>query len=342
MARKPSKRQYLQSLDKLSPAIRKQYLAWVRRRVGAASIRAVEKWVASSNIEMIMNELGMTGSTLADLNEAVRDSYKAGGKFEESAFLSSPAAQFTFDIRNPTAETWLRDKSSKLIQDITRAQRQSIATALEAGVRAGKNPRNTALDILGRKGANGRRTGGLVGLNRPQTIHAGKAWEELSNGDPNSLRNYLSRGRRDRRYDTTVIRAIQGETKLTQTQVNRISGRYADRLLHLRAETIARTETIASFNAARDQAWNQAVEEGAVKHEFIECRWSSTGDARTRDSHTGMNNQTRRQGEAFRSPLGSLMKYPGDTSLGALAEDVVNCRCFVEKSVDFIAQEAAQ
>tara|TARA_R110002049_G_scaffold281333_1_gene460859 strand:+ start:20951 stop:21964 length:1014 start_codon:yes stop_codon:yes gene_type:complete len=335
--KKPSKARYLQEIDRLVPQVRRQYTDWVRRLVDAASVTSVERWITTGNIDQMLREIRITVPSLTDIAEAVRDIFRSGGSFEEPVFAE---ARFTFDIRNPEAELWLRDNSSKLITGIVASQRQAVQTALESGVREGKGPRSIALDIIGRRDTTGHRRGGIVGLNRPQASYVGAAYNELSSGDPSLLRSYLTRERRDRRFDATVRRAIDGRP-LTPKQVNQITGRYSDRLLQLRGEMIARTETISAFNAGRDQAWNQAVEEGLIDQNFITNRWSATGDALTRDSHMDMNNQKQPHGQPFRSPLGSLMRYPGDTGLGAKAEDVINCRCFLERSADFIAMEAA-
>lgn len=335
--KKPSKTRYLQEIDRLVPMVRRQYTDWVRRLVDAASVTSVERWITSGNIDQVMREIRITVPSLGDIAEAVRDIFRSGGSFEGPVFAE---ARFTFDIRNPEAEQWLRNNSSQLITEIVDSQRQAVAIALELGVREGRAPRSIALDIIGRRDTTGHRRGGIVGLNRPQASYVGAAYGELSSSDPALLRNYLMRERRDRRFDPTVRRAIDGQP-LTARQVNQIAGRYSDRLLQLRGEVIARTETVSAFNAGRDQAWSQAIQEGLVDQNFITSRWSATGDARTRDSHMAMNNQTQPHGQPFRSPLGSLLRYPGDTSLGARAEDVINCRCYLERSADFIAQEAA-
>jgi uncharacterized protein with gpF-like domain len=53
--------------------------------------------------------------------------------------------------------------------------------------------------------------------------------------------------------------------------------------------------------------------------------WVSTKDNRTRETHRGMDGQSRPFGVPFDSPSGAKLLYPGDPS--APAEEVVNCRC---------------
>lgn len=335
MAKKPTKRAYLLELDRLAPTIRNEYLEWVGERVGIAKISQVEAFVRTGNVEGILTSLDITTASLGELTEAIRSTYKDGGKFE------APAAQVSFDMRNPAAESWLRNTSSELVTNIVASQRNAIRATLEEGMIAGNNPRTTALDIVGRVNpTTGRRKGGIVGLTEPQARYVANARTELSS--PSLMRSYLTRKARDHRFDAMVNRAIQTGRPLTPRQIQQIAGRYSDKLLKLRGDTIARTESIHAFNAARDQAWDQSIGEGKVDKQFVTGKWSSTMDGGTRHSHVGLNGQMRPHNVPFLSPTGALMLYPGDTSMGAHSEDVINCRCFLQKEADFLAQAVAR
>ena len=88
-----------------------------------------------------------------------------------------------------------------------------------------------------------------------------------------------------------------------------------------RAETVARTEVINASNAASDFA---AQSTGVVS----EKEWIATRDDRVRDTHAGADGQKVGAEEPF-SVGGARLLWPGDTSLGAPAGEVVNCRCAV-------------
>ena len=202
----------------------------------------------------------------------------------------------------------------------------------------GRNPRDVALDITGRiNRATGQREGGILGLSSTQTDATIRARQELLSGDPTQLRNYLTRARRDKRFDRQILRALKDGKPLPAGEVDRITGRYKDRLLQLRGEMIARTETLAGLNAGKEEGIRQLIDSGKVPRSAVKKRWRSTGDDRTRDSHMAMNDMEAGIDEAFVSPLtGAQMMFPHDVSRGAPASEIIGCRCFYEIKIDYI------
>lgn len=200
---------------------------------------------------------------------------------------------------------------------------------------AGRNPRSVALEIVGRVNkATGLREGGLIGLNAPQSAAVKAAREELA--DPARMAGYFERARRDRRFDRVVSRALADGKPLAKPDIDRVTARYADRLLKLRGDTIARTEMIASLAAGRDEGIRQLIDTGAVRSDQVVKVWRATGDRRTRDTHMDMDGAEVSIDGLFQSPSGALLAYPGDISNGAPAEEVINCRCYSEVKIDFL------
>jgi hypothetical protein len=202
----------------------------------------------------------------------------------------------------------------------------------------GRNPRATALDITGRMNrATGRREGGIIGLSSTQTDAAIRARAELLSGDPAQLRNYMTRARRDKRFDSIVRRALKDGKPIARADVDKITGRYKDRLLALRGEMIARTEALAGLNAGKEEGIRQLIDSGKLPRSAVKKRWRATGDGRTRDSHAAMNDQEVGIDDAFVSPLtGAQLMFPHDASRGAPASEIIGCRCFYEIRVDYI------
>jgi uncharacterized protein with gpF-like domain len=118
--------------------------------------------------------------------------------------------------------------------------------------------------------------------------------------------------------------------------VDRITGRYKDRLLEYRGDVIARTETLAALQAGKQEAFEQLIDSGKVRADQVTKVWQATGDSRTRDSHAAMNGQTVKLRQAFTTPLGFQMMHPHDNSLGAPASETIQCRCYVEMKVKYL------
>lgn len=184
----------------------------------------------------------------------------------------------------------------------------------------------------------GRRTGGIVGLTNQQAQFVTNARAQLLSGAPDQMQGYFSRQLRDRRFDGLVRRAMAAGKPVPAADVDRIVARYADRLLALRGETISRTEALAAFNQARDEAFQQAIDTGAIRPQNAVKIWRTAADARVRDAHAAMGGQKVRFDQPFRSPTGALLMHPGDTSRGAGASDIANCRCISVNRIDHLAQ----
>lgn len=239
-----------------------------------------------------------------------------------------------FRVGDPAVAAWLLEHSSRLIVQISETQRDAVREVLAIGAgEAGRNPRDVALGIVGVPGRDGVRRGGVVGLHRRFAAAVVAARAELSSGDPLQLAAYLRRGRRDDRYDA-LVRAAIGGAQLTAEQIGTITAAYADRLLELRGETIARTEAISALQVGRQQALRQVVDAGLLPEQAIVRRWDATGDERTRDDHADMDGQRRGLDEPFTLPDGSQLMYPTDSSLGAPPEQTIQCRCYVATEVD--------
>lgn len=87
-----------------------------------------------------------------------------------------------------------------------------------------------------------------------------------------------------------------------------------------RAQTIARTEILG---AARTGQFYGDVQSGMV----IGKTWRSAHDSKTRDAHAVADGQTVKFDQTF-IVGGEELMFPGDTSHGASAKNIIQCRCF--------------
>ena len=86
-----------------------------------------------------------------------------------------------------------------------------------------------------------------------------------------------------------------------------------------RAERIARTEIISASNYGSQQG---AISTGLD----LKKKWLATRDSRTRADHGGADGQVRALDKPY-NVGGDKLGFPGDYSLGASADNLVNCRC---------------
>lgn len=340
VTRSEERRLYDELLERYGREIADAFMAAVADLRAGADLQRMIAAIAIGDMEAAIAAMHLDAAAYSALLESVRAAYVTSGSMA-AGFITEAAAVtaiIRFDTRNVRAERWLANHSSSLVTRIVEDQRQAVRGALTAGMVRGENPRTTALDIVGRiDRASGKRDGGILGLTQRQQAAVEAARAELRSGDPAKLKNYLERKRRDKRFDKTVKRAIAEGKAVPAETVGKAVRQYKNRLLELRGTTIGRTESLTALRAARYEANLQAVERGDVKESAIRRTWRDAGDLRVRHTHSTLDGQSVGLREAFVSSSGARMLYPGDTSLGAPASEIIGCRCDVDYRIDHLA-----
>lgn len=328
-----TRREIIAEIERLEPSISEGFKASIFKIRGSVALARLEEAIRVGDFEAARRIVNLSQARFSELTEGNRSVYLAGGEF--SANQAPASLGFAFNVNSPRAAQYLQNKSSTLLDLIINDQNQMIRDVLSEGVDAGRNPRALALDLVGRVDRRtGRRVGGRLGLTANQSRYVSAAKSELISGDRASMRNYLQREARDKRFDSMVLKALDDEAPIPTPDADRIAARYSDNLLQLRGETIARTEALESFHAGSDEALNQAVEEGYARAEDIVKVWSSSGDGRVRDGHRAMDGQTVALNETFLDPVtGDRLRYPADSRASAASR--VNCRCAMIQRVDW-------
>ena len=319
------------ALEKLEPEMRKAFEDAVRKMRSAAQVKKLVTALSEGRTDDALEALRIDEAFFSALSDSLRAAYTTGGTlalsriairdpFDGSKFILG------FNGRAVRAEAWVSQKAGSLIAGIVEDQISMALAVIRAGVEQGRGPKAVALDLVGRiNPATGRRSGGFIGLTEAQAQYVDSMRAELAALD----RGYFRRELRDKRFDGTVLRALKGGKALSKTDIDRIAGRYKDRLLAHRGETIARTEAITALRAGRSEGFRQLVDSGRVQSDQIERGWTDTGDGRTRPDHREMDGTAVvGMDEPFTLPDGSRMMFPGDTSLGASAHQTINCRCW--------------
>jgi hypothetical protein len=318
--------------------LRSAFLAAIADVVDNVVIGELIRQIEIGDVEGAFRTLGYSEAAMRPLTAAIERAFETGGvavgrTFPHLINTTNGRAIFRFNVRNSRAEAYLRDKSSELVSRIGEDTRVNLRNTLTVGMERGLNPRNVALDIVGRIGPGGHRVGGIVGLTTQQEAWVRNIRIKLEQLDP----VYFERELRDKRFDGTVRKAIESGKPLDRETVDKLVLRYKDNALKYRGETIGRTEALQSLNAAEYEAAMQAVDLGATKTSAVKKEWDSAGDKRVRFSHRMLNGQRVALDEPFVSPSGARMRYPGDTSLGAPGGEVINCRCRFKTVVDWFA-----
>ena len=316
MTTRDTRQNFLKLLDDTWPGVRSEFVAAMRQARAGVDMKALEASIGRGDVDAAFRALRFDAADLFKTDTAITAAMTAGGSYQMGAFqhatrrapIASRVVQ-SFGGRNERAERIARDLGSRLVTEVVDDTRVMIAQTIRAGLEAGAGPLRTALDIGGRV-VNGKRQGGLVGLDSRRA-----GWVQ------NYRAKLLAEGR-------------------PQSQIDRMAQQYSNKLLRQRGETIARTETLKALNAGRQEALNQLIENpnNDVRAEDVVRAWDSAGDGKTRETHAAADKQDPvPQGQPFIVGGYSLM-YPGDTSLGAPAEEVINCRCYVDVRIDFFAR----
>ena len=339
MAREPDKRLFERLLDRFWPMLRDAFMAAINSIRSNVVLRVLAERLERGDVQGAVEALQIDSEAFGEFEMALLEAYNAGGTelVGNLPRLVDPEGNrvvFRFGVRNLEAEAWLREHSSTLVTRIVEDQRLGIRTALTEGLASGQNPRATALNVVGRiNRVTGNREGGIIGMASAQERYVASARSELLSGDPDRLRHYLTRERRDRRFDRAVLNAIRTGRPLDQDTVNRMVGRYADRLLQLRGEMLARTETMISLGRSRDDAIRQQIAAGKFTADQVVKIWRSAGDGRVRHTHRALNGTTVGFEGRFQSPSGAMLRHPGDPD--APISETSGCRCWCEYKISF-------
>lgn len=99
----------------------------------------------------------------------------------------------------------------------------------------------------------------------------------------------------------------------------RLDSLYLDQIIPNRSTVVVRTEVVSSSNYGSNEA---AAQSGLA----LKKVWLATDDSRTRKTHADADGQEVDMDQPFEVG-GEQMMYPGDSSLGATADELCQCRC---------------
>jgi uncharacterized protein with gpF-like domain len=312
-------------------AFRKAFAEYLATIKSAAMLKAIRQFLERNDIEALISHINSAqkpfGKVLSELmlaagtNEVATLKPKIERELKRVApkGLPTPVVGIEFEIANPRAAAILQARTQNFIREINEAQRTVINQILTDAQLQGGHPRGfkgLAEEIHSNIGLTARQQRAVA--NYEKLLRAGS-------------KEALQRDLRDRRFDGTVRRA--DEKPLTEEQINRMVSAYRSKYERYRADTIARTESHAAVNQARQEALQQSMEQSGIDADEVTLVWRATKDKRTRDQHSLEGGQKVKFGQPFVMADGSRLMHPGDRSLGAPGSQVIGCRCAVTTEI---------
>lgn len=300
------------------PALRRAFL----RALALARVHLDEDELAEAiqhnNLEGAAQLLlGQAPSPLwSELNHAIRLAVtKATGAFSaQMAIDGAPALRVVFGIQNPHALEALRTSQLTLIREVDAKTRAGIKAYLTDSLHMGRSPTSIIHQLVGNVQHDGTRKGGILGLTERQARAVSNYRKYLEGLDARALERAL----RDKRFDTTVARAIADSEHLNPDYITKLVGRYEANYLAYRAEVIARTESLKALQLGQKMAWDEAVSQGSVSADALTKRWVTAKDERVRPAHADMEGVVVGYDELFE---------PEDSGPVWAPPAMPNCRC---------------
>ena len=264
------------------------------------ALQVVESYIRrfADNIALIQTEIG------------------ADAAAELTLIASTTPMAISFDPSYPRAAQLIAASRLALITQMTTVQREAVRESISQGFMSGAG----TMDIS-------RSFRAAIGLHTQQVRWAASYERRLRLLDAKALSMDL----RDRRFDRSVLRAIQRGRPLTEDKIARMVERYRARALMYRADMIARTEAVRATSLARHEAMLQMIQQTGIDPRRIVRVWNATKDNRVRDYHADMEQQRVGINEAFTDGNGNALRWPGDPM--APANTTINCRCAVTYEV---------
>lgn len=303
--------------------VRQAFDVFLKGTHRALSLEKLTSLIESGNVD---EALKIVNAYIVRLGNSIEEIFPKVGAAEAASLaaqLELSRLDVSFEPGNRAAAQVMRSNTLMFIKGFTEQQRLSTRAALVDSLTRGQGTFATA-----------RAFRNSIGLTQTQQAAVFSYWDALERRSVDAL----SRALRDRRFDPTVANAVDRGEPLTTTQIRRMVDRYRERMLALRAETIARTETLKVVNQARYESLQQVIDQSGIEPVRVERIWHATRDKRTRDSHLAMDGQTVGLDEAFTSGLGNRLMFPGDPT--APLEDFINCRCVVTTRINPAARRA--
>lgn len=169
--------------------------------------------------------------------------------------------RFNFDRFDQKTQDKLREWQDRMIVDLTSGARDTIESVVLAGTKAGLSADDIVGDIRS-----------MINLTDTQATAVMNYRSMLENMDSGALRRQL----RDTAYDAAFNAARETGADLDAAIIDEMVSAYEDNYLDYRADTIAGTESVRASNTGLHDAYEQAIERGALPEEAVRRFWQTS------------------------------------------------------------------
>lgn len=330
-------------------ALTKSFLLGVSNITDNAKIRELERAIQSGD-DAVIRAMNIDPSAFNEFRAELLKTYGQSGvdtiADQTWRYPNGQRAVVRWNTLSPRVETYARNNVGTLIQGITDEAIRNVRDTIADGYALGRSRNRIATDLIGRL-QDGKRVGGVIGISEQQRVWVHGGYIENEYGDMvwrDGMRQHLQNNparaldytKRDRRFDKLIKSSAATGKPLTMAQIDRIAGQYADKLLKSRGLTIARTEAARAVEEGKFEAWKQGLEKTRIPDRFVIRTWNHTGrGVKDRPSHVAMHGKmVRGLTMPFVLNDGAALLHPHDTTYGAGAENIINCMCVADYSID--------
>lgn len=323
-------------LDGMPARLSKAFLAAIEQ----LKSMVVRGWLLDAlrkgDVDEAITALSLDSLAFNAFQEAKRAAYVTSGSMTALAMPKSVTGRVipVFNMSNRIAEEWLNANAGKALVDAYK--QEMVATVRETiarGYAKGHHPNTIARAIIGTPADKG----GVLGLTPQQASFVDGMGARLRSGKPGDLRHVLKHlTRRDKRFDHHIKKALETGEMIPESVIQKMLGRYEARLLKLRAENIARTETAMAVMGGKMSQWEMLLAQKGLGPEAVIKTWRHGGGVKDpRPHHQALNNK-RVYGLYTPFPVGDQFMLHTHDPAGGPGE-CVNCTCDTLFSLDHSA-----
>ncbi len=223
---------------------------------------------------------------------------------------------------------------TSLVSSVNPSTRRAVRATIQTGKRAGKAATTIARDLVGVSNpATGVRQGGVIGLSGRDAKTLMSVNDGFINGDKARISSYFNLKNRDSSLDKRLRVVIDEGGDVGNDLLMEVRAGLRNNFLFARATLTSDLEARNSIDGGRKAGYQRIMDNGLVERGPTKI-WRTFLDGQTRQSHRNVNGDEVGIDENF-TVGGETLPAPRDSSLGASAGNIINCRCYSEVNLTY-------